>query len=214
MIRILIAEDHLMVRSGIRALLEKSGDLNILGEASNGQEAVEMVEKLKPDVLIMDIMMPRLNGIQAAEYIRKLKLSTNILLLSMYADQGLVYQALQSGVKGYVLKSSVSDELLWAVQAVAKGQTYLSSQISEIVVESTVHPRPAGQDHDPISNLSPREKEILQLIAEEHTSGEIAALLFISEKTVEKHRASLMEKLNVRNLAGLVRLAVKYHLVD
>jgi len=214
MIRILIAEDHLMVRSGIRALLEKSGDLHILGEASNGQEAVEMVEKLKPDVLIMDIMMPRLNGIQAAENIRKLKLPTQILLLSMYSDEGLVYQALQSGVRGYVLKSSVSDELLWAVQAVAKGKTYLSSQISEIVVESAVHPRPAGQDHDPISNLSPREKEILQLIAEEHTSGEIAALLFISEKTVEKHRASLMEKLNVRNLAGLVRLAVKYHLVD
>ena len=214
MIRILIAEDHLMVRSGIRALLEKSGDLHILGEASNGQEAVEMVEKLKPDVLIMDIMMPRLNGIQAAENIRKLKLPTQLLLLSMYSDEGLVYQALQSGVRGYVLKSSVSDELLWAVQAVAKGKTYLSSQISEIVVESAVHPRPAGQDHDPISNLSPREKEILQLIAEEHTSGEIAALLFISEKTVEKHRASLMEKLNVRNLAGLVRLAVKYHLVD
>jgi len=214
MIRVLIAEDHLMVRSGIRALLEKSGDLNILGEASNGQEAVEMVEKLKPDVLIMDIMMPRLNGIQAAENIRKLKLPTHVLLLSMYSDEGLVYQALQSGVKGYVLKSSVSDELLWAVQAVAKGTTYLSSHISEIVVESAVHPRPSGQDHDPISNLSPREKEILQLIAEEHTSGEIAAMLFISEKTVEKHRASLMEKLNVRNLAGLVRLAVKYHLVD
>ena len=214
MIRVLIAEDHLMVRSGIRALLEKSGDLNILGEASNGQEAVEMVEKLKPDVLIMDIMMPRLNGIQAAENIRKLRLPTNILLLSMYSDELLVYQALQSGVKGYVLKSSVSDELLWAVQAVASGKTYLSSQISEIAVESAVHSRPAGHDHDPISNLSPREKEILQLIAEEHTSGEIASLLFISEKTVEKHRASLMEKLNVRNLAGLVRLAVKYHLVD
>ena len=214
MIRVLIAEDHLMVRSGIRALLEKSGDLNILGEASNGQEAVEMVEKLKPDVLIMDIMMPRMNGIQAAENIRKLRIPTYILLLSMYSDEGLVYQALQSGVKGYVLKSSVSDELLWAVQAVAKGKTYLSSQISEIVVENAVHPRPVGQDHDPISNLSPREKEILQFIAEEHTSGEIAALLFISEKTVEKHRASLMEKLNVRNLAGLVRMAVKYHLVD
>jgi two-component system response regulator NreC len=214
MIRILIAEDHLMVRSGIRALLEKSGDLRILGEASNGQEAIEMAEKLKPDVLIMDIMMPRLNGIQAAENIRKLRLRTHILLLSMYADEGLVYQALQSGVTGYVLKSSVSDELLWAVQAVAKGKTYLSSQISEIVVESAVHPRPSGQNHDPISNLSPREKEILQLIAEEYTSNEIAAMLFISEKTVEKHRASLMEKLNVRNLAGLVRFAVKYHLVD
>jgi DNA-binding NarL/FixJ family response regulator len=214
MIRVLIAEDHLMVRAGIRALLEKAGDIYILGEVSNGQEAIEMTSDLKPDVLIMDIMMPRLNGIQAAENIRKLNLSTHILLLSMYSDEGLVYQALQSGVKGYVLKSSVSDELLWAVHSIASGKTYLSSQISEIVVENAVHPRPPGQDHDPLSNISPREKEILQLIAEEHTSGEIAKMLFISEKTVEKHRASLMEKLNVRNLAGLVRLAIRYHLVD
>lgn len=214
MIRVLIAEDHLMVRAGIRALLEKAGDIHILGEASNGQEAVEMVRELKPDVLIMDIMMPRMNGIQAAENIRDMHLPSHILLLSMYADAGFVHQALQCGVKGYVLKSSVSDELLWAVRAVANGQTFLSSPISEIVVESVIHPHTAGNENDPLSNLSPREKEILQLIAEEHTSAEIAEMLFISEKTVEKHRARLMEKLNVRNLAGLVRAAVKYHLVD
>jgi DNA-binding NarL/FixJ family response regulator len=214
MIRILIAEDHLMVRAGIRALLEKAGDINILGEASNGQEAVEMTQGLKPDVLIMDIMMPRLNGIQAAEKIRELKLPTRILLLSMYADAGFIHQALQYGVKGYVLKSSVSDELLQAVRTVASGQTFLSNPISELVVESSIHPYASAAESDPLSNLSPREKEILQLIAEEHTSGEIAKMLFISEKTVEKHRARLMEKLNVRNLAGLVRLAVKYHLVD
>ena len=214
MIHVLIAEDHLMVRAGIRALLEKAGDIHVVGEASNGQEAVELVEKHSPDVLIMDIMMPRLNGIQAAENIRKLKLSTRILLLSMYSDEALIYQALQSGVKGYVLKTSVGDELLWAVRAVASGKTYLSSQVSEIMVENAVNPHAHGQKHDPLSNISPREKEILQLIAEEHTSSEIAKLLFISEKTVEKHRTSLMEKLNVRNLAGLVRLAVKYRLVD
>lgn len=214
MIRVLIAEDHLMVRAGLRALLEKAGDIHILGEASNGQEAVEMTGNLNPDVLIMDIMMPRMNGIQAAEKIRELKLATNILLLSMYSDAGFVHQALHSGVKGYVLKSSVSDELLWAVRAVASGQTYLSNPISEIVVESAINPRSNSQNGDALSSLSPREKEILQLIAEEHTSGEIAAMLFISEKTVEKHRARLMEKLNVRNLAGLVRLAVKYRLVD
>ena len=213
MIRVLIAEDHLMVRAGIRALLEKAGDIHILGEASNGQEAVEMTGNFKPDVLIMDIMMPRMNGIQAAEKIRDMKLPVNILLLSMYSEEGFVHQALHSGVKGYVLKSSVSDELLWAVRAVAKGQTYLSSPISEIVVESAMNPRSTSQDADPLSNLSPLEKEILQLIAEEHTSGEIAKLLFISEKTVEKHRARLIDKLNVRNLAGLVRLAVKYRLV-
>lgn len=214
MIRVIIAEDHLMVRAGIRALLEKPGDIDIMGEASNGQEAVELIRDLKPDVLIMDIMMPRMNGIQAAENIRNLKLSTNILLLSMYSDAGLVYQALQCGVKGYVLKSSVSDELLWAVRAVASGQTYLSSPISEILVESAMNPQVVSQKDDPLFILSPREKEILQLIAEEHTSAEIAKLLFISEKTVEKHRARLMEKLNVRNLAGLVRFAIKHRLVD
>jgi DNA-binding NarL/FixJ family response regulator len=214
MIRVLVAEDHLMVRAGIRALLEKAGDIHVMGEASNGQEAIEMTEALKPDVLIMDIMMPRMNGIQAAENIREMRLPTHILLLSMYSDEGFVHQALQYGVKGYVLKSSVSDELLWAVRAVASGKTYLSNPISEIVVESSIHPHTPLQDGDLLSALSPREKEILQLIAEEHTSAEIGKMLFISEKTVEKHRTKLMEKLNVRNLAGLVRLAVKYHLVD
>ncbi len=214
MIRVLIAEDHLMVRAGIRAVLEKAGDIYVMGEASNGQEAIEMTESLKPDVLIMDIMMPRMNGMQAAENIREMRLPTHILLLSMYSDEGFVHRALQCGVKGYVLKSSVSDELLWAVRAVASGKTYLSSPISEIVGESAIHPHMGPQDGDPLSNLSPREKEILQLIAEEHTSAEIGKLLSISEKTVEKHRTKLMEKLNVRNLAGLVRLAVKYRLVD
>jgi DNA-binding NarL/FixJ family response regulator len=213
MIRVLIVEDHLMVRAGIRALLEKAGDINVLDEASNGEEAVEMTRNLKPDVLIMDIMMPRMNGIQAAENIREMRLPTNILLLSMYSDEGLVHQALQCGVKGYVLKSSVSEELIRAVRAVSNGQTYLSGPISAIV-ESVIHPYPARKDGNPLSNLSPREKQILQLIAEEHTSGEIAKMLVISEKTVEKHRARLMEKLSVRNLAGLVRLAVKYRLVD
>src|SRR5512143_3264632 len=164
MIQILIAEDHLMVRAGIRALLEKAGDIHILGEASNGQEAVDMTRELKPDVLIMDIMMPRLNGIQAAENIRDLKLPTQVLLLSMYSDEGFVHQALQYGVKGYVLKSSVSDELLWAVRAVASGKTYLSSPIAEIVVASASSPHAGPQPADPLASLSPREKEILQLI--------------------------------------------------
>jgi len=214
MIRVLIADDHSMVRAGIRALLERAGDIHVLGEASSGQEAIEMSRDLKPDVLVMDIMMPRLNGIQAAENIHGMKLPVNILLLSMYSDEGLVHQALQCGVKGYVLKTSVSDELLLAVRAVAGGNTYLSDPISEIVVESAINPRSTARDGDPLSSLSPREKEILQLIAEGNTSGEIADLLVISEKTVEKHRARLMEKLNTRNLAGLVRLAVKYRLVD
>lgn len=213
MIRILIAEDHLLVRAGIRALLERAGDIRILGEASNGQEAVDMTRELRPDVLVMDIMMPRMNGIQAAEYIHSLRLPTHILLLSMYSDAGFIHKALQCGVKGYVLKSSVSDELLEAVRTVAGGETFLSGPISE-VVEDPFHSQPPGRESDPIASLSPREKEILQLIAEGYTSVEIGKMLFISDKTVEKHRIRLMKKLSVRNLAGLVRLAIKHHLVD
>ncbi len=213
MIRILLAEDHSLVRAGLRALLERAHDIHVAGEASNGQEAIEKTVELKPDVLVMDIMMPRLNGIQAAEQIRSLKLPVNILLLSMYAEEGLVHQALQSGVKGYVLKTSAGEELLQAIHTVARGETFLSATISSIATQSAMRPK-APQSNNPLDTLSPREKEILQLIAEEHTSGEIGKLLFISEKTVEKHRANLMEKLHVRNLAGLVRLAIKHGLID
>jgi two-component system, NarL family, response regulator NreC len=213
MIRVLIAEDHLLVRAGIRALLEKPGDIHILGEASNGQEAIELTRELKPDVLIMDIMMPRLNGIEAAERIQELRLPTYILLLSMYSDAGFVHKALQCGVKGYVLKSSVSDELIQAVRTVASGDRFLSSPISELVQEGIVHSDTSNID-DPFESLSPREKEIMKLIAEGYTSVEIGKILFISDKTVEKHRVNLMKKLNIRNLAGLVRLAIKHHLVD
>ena len=213
MIRVLLVEDHALVRAGLRALLERAGDIHVLGEAANGQEGGELTKSLKPDVVIMDIMMPRLNGIQAAEHIQNLKLPAKVLLLSMYSEEGLVHQALQSGAKGYVLKTSVSEELLEAVRTVARGETYLSATISSIVMDGAFNPN-ASQSNNPLDNLSPREKEILQLIAEEHTSVEIARMLFISEKTVEKHRANLMEKLHVRNLAGVVRLAIKHGLID
>jgi len=213
MITLVIAEDHLMVRAGIRALLERAKDIKIIGEASNGHEALELASKLNPDVLLMDIMMPRLNGIQAAERALQLKLPVRILLLSMYADAGLVHQALHSGAFGYVLKTSVSDELLEAVRAVSRGEMYLSAPISALIAEGLPQ-RQIGGSNQPLDILSPREKEILQLIAEEHTSADIAGMLFISEKTVEKHRSSLMEKLNIHNLAGLVRFAVRAGLVD
>lgn len=213
MIHILLVEDHAMVRAGLRALLERAGDIKIVGEASNGQEAIEMTMTLKPDLLVMDIMMPRLNGIQAAEQIRALKLPTSILLLSMYSDEGLIHQAMHSGVKGFVLKTSVSEELLQAIHAVARGETFLSKSVSSIVMDRITRPN-TQQTDNPLDSLSPREKEIMQLIAEEHTSSEIGKILVISEKTVEKHRANLMDKLHVRNLAGLVRLAIKYGLID
>lgn len=197
MIHILLVEDHAMVRAGLRALLERADDIKIVGEASNGQEAIEMTMTLKPDLLVMDIMMPRLNGIQAAEQIRALKLPTSILLLSMYSDEGLIHQAMHSGVKGFVLKTSVSEELLQAIHAVARGETFLSKSVSSIVMDRITRPN-TQQTDNPIDSLSPREKEIMQLIAEEHTSSEIGKILVISEKTVEKHRANLMDKLHVR----------------
>jgi NarL family two-component system response regulator LiaR len=213
MIKTLLSEDHSLVRAGLRALLERSGDIHVVGEASNGQEAIELTRELKPSVLVMDVMMPRLNGIQAAQQIRELKLPVRILLLSMYSDEGLIRQALQSGVNGYVLKTSVGDELTLAIRKLAHGETYLSPQIPASVLETALH-SDGLKTTNPLDHLSPREKEILQLIVEEHTSLEIANLLSISEKTVEKHRAHLMEKLKVRNLAGLVRLAIKHALVD
>lgn len=213
MIRVLLAEDHVMVRAGLQALLERDKDIKVIGEASNGQEAVDLTSELKPDVLVLDIMMPRLNGIQAAEQIRTLKLHVKILFVSMYSDAGLVRQALQTGAKGYVLKTSAGEELLQAIRIVAKGETYLGEEITSMAMEDSFRPNTKPVDN-PLELLSPREKEILQLIAEEHTSSEVAKILSISEKTVEKHRANMMEKLQARNLAGLVRLAIKHGLVD
>jgi two-component system, NarL family, response regulator NreC len=213
MIRVLLAEDHVMVRAGLQALLERDKDIKVIGEASNGQEAIDLTSELQPDVLVLDIMMPRLNGIQAAEQIRTLKLPVKILFVSMYSDTGLVRQALQTGAKGYVLKTSAGEELLQAIRAVAKGETYLGEEISSMAMEDSFRPNMKQVDN-PLELLSPREKEILQLIAEEHTSSEVAKILSISEKTVEKHRANMMEKLQARNLAGLVRLAIKYGLID
>jgi DNA-binding NarL/FixJ family response regulator len=213
MIKVVLVEDHTLVRAGLRALLERASDIHVLGEASNGQEAIELARELKPAILIMDVMMPRLTGIQAAEQIRELKLPVKILLLSMYSDEGLIRQALQCGVMGYVLKTSVSEELILAIHSVARGETYLSPKIPVMVLETAFHSRSTKTDN-PLDLLSPREKEILQLIVEEHTSLEIANMLSISEKTVEKHRAHLMEKLNARNIAGLVRVAIKHGLVD
>lgn len=213
MIHVLLAEDHSMVRAGLRALLERAQDIKVIGEAANGQEAIDLTTELKPDVLVLDIMMPRLNGIQAAEQIHNMKVPVKILFVSMYSDVGLVRQALQSGAKGYVLKTSAGEELLQAIRAVAQGETYLSTAISSIVTEDSFRPTIKKIDN-PLDVLSPREKEILQLIAEEHTSSEVGKILSISEKTVEKHRAHIMEKLQVRNLAGLVRFAIKHGLID
>lgn len=212
-IRLVLADDHHLVRQGIRALLEKSEDIQVVGEASNGREAVELVERLAPDVLVMDIAMPRLDGIQAIEQVLAANADTQIVVLSMYSDKALVRQALKNGASGYLLKGSVVEELLLAVRAANKGEIYLSPAVSRSILADLIAVPANDTAPDPFKQLTPREREVLQLIAEGHTNSAIAQQLNVSAKTVEKHRAGLMSKLDVHNLSELIRAAIKQRLV-
>lgn len=214
MIRVIVADDHHLVRQGIRSLLEQASDIEVVGEAGDGLEAVELAQRLKPDVIVMDIVMPYLNGPQAAERLRQLPYPPRVILLSMYSDRTLIQQALNSGVRGYLLKRCVVEELLLAVRAAARGEIYLSPTISTMLVdgEAAMMNQPPGSPS--LQRLTPREIEVLKLIAEGKTSARIGQLLGISEKTVEKHRSSLMEKLDIHDIAGLVRFAIKNQLVE
>lgn len=212
-IRIVLADDHHLVRQGIRALLEKSEDIQVVGEASDGREAVELVEQLAPDVLVMDIAMPRLDGIQAIEQVLTTNADTQIVVLSMYSDKALVRQALKNGASGYLLKGSVVEELLLAVRAASKGDIYLSPTVSRSILADLVAAPINTAAPDPFDQLTSREREVLQLITEGHTNIAIAKQLNVSAKTVEKHRARLMSKLGVHNLSGLIREAIRRRLV-
>lgn len=212
MIRVVIADDHHLVREGIRALLEKAGDLQVIGEAADGQAAVEMVLRLAPDVLVMDIAMPGLNGIQAIEQLRASGAATRIVILSMYSDEVLVRQALRHGVNGFLPKGSVSEELLFAIRAANRGAVYLSSSISNAVLADT--PDSSGSPpQGPLARLTAREWELLQMISRGRTNSQMAAEMGISVKTVERHRTHLMAKLNARNLVELIRVAIKHGLI-
>lgn len=213
MIRIVIAEDHNVVRQGIRALLEQSGEVQVLAEASNGEEACRMVEAHKPDVVIMDLAMPRLDGAQAAERILAMKGGrTQVIILSMHADTTMVQQLLRRGVKGYLLKDAVGEELLLAVRSVSQGRMFLSPTISDSVMAMLFDP-PDSSVETTADLLTPREREVLQLVAEGNTNNAIADILSISVKTVEKHRANVMSKLGVNDLASLIRESIKQGLV-
>lgn len=212
MIRVIIAEDHNLVRQGIRALLEQSGDVQVVAEAATGQEAVQLTEQHKPDVVVMDLSMPRLDGAQAAERIVDMKLPTQVIILSMYADTTMVQQLLRRGVKGYLLKDAVTEELLLAVRSVSQGKMFLSPTISDSVMTLLLSP-PDASAGSVADLLTPREREVLQLVAEGHTNSAIADILSISVKTVEKHRANLMTKLEVNDLASLIREGIKQGLI-
>ena len=214
MIRVVIADDHHLVRQGIRALLERAEDVAVLGEAADGAEALALVERLRPDVLVVDIAMPHLNGLEAVARLRGAAAKTGALILSMYTDESLVRQALRNGAKGYLLKRAVAEELLLAVRAVARGDTYLSPEVAGPLLTPLVAGSANAETDGPLDRLTSREREVLQLIAEGHTNAAIAAHLTLSEKTVEKHRGHLMAKLAVHDTAALVRLAIKHGLVS
>jgi len=212
-IRVVIADDHHLVRQGLRALLERAGDIEVVGEAADGPEALALVERLRPDVLVLDIAMPHLNGVEAVGRLRSLGVKTRALVLSMYADEAFVRQALRNGAKGYLLKRAVAEELLLAVRAVSRGDTFLSPEVAGPVLTPLVADHPTGGASGPLDHLTSREREVLQLVAEGHTNRAIAARLHLSEKTVEKHRGHLMAKLDVHETAGLVRVAIRHGLV-
>lgn len=212
MIRIIIAEDHNLVRQGIRALLEQSGEVQVVGEAATGQEAVQLTKEFQPDVVVMDLSMPRMDGAQAAERILEMNLSTQIIILSMHADTTMVQQLLRRGVKGYLLKDAVTEELMLAVRSVSQGKMFLSPTISDTVMTMLLSPPDAEAD-SAADLLTPREREVLQLVAEGHTNNSIADTLSISVKTVEKHRANVMTKLEVNDLASLIREGIKQGLI-
>lgn len=207
-IRVLLADDHKIVRDGLRALLEKESDMEVVGEADGGVQAVHLARELSPTVIVMDIAMPDLNGIEAAAKIRERDSEVKIIALSMHSDKRFVGGMLRAGASGYLLKDCAFGELSNAIRSVMKGQTYLSPGIAHVVVEGYVRgagaPGQAGA-----SALTPREREVLQLLAEGKATREIAALLNLSVRTVETHRQQIMNKLNLHKAAELVKYAIR-----
>ena len=210
--KVVLADDHNLVRKGIRALLEAMPEVRVVGESADGREALEMIDRLRPDVALVDITMPGLNGLEVAGRVAKSSPNTRVLILSMHAGEVYVAQALRAGVAGYLLKDAADDELSLALRAVARGDVYLSPRISRQVVERYI--RAAAAEPDPLAGLTDRQREILQLVAEGRSSKEIASMLGLSVKTVEAHRGQIMERLGVHDVTGLVRFAIRVGLIS
>ncbi len=205
---IVLADDHNVVRQGLRALLEAETDFNVVGEACDGLEALQLVEQLRPNVLVLDVMMPGLNGLEVSRQLNKLSPQTHIVVLSMYSNEAYVLEALGNGASAYVLKDSSSADLVHAVREVAAGRRYLSPPLSDRAIEA-YQEKARAVVLDKYETLTTREREVLQLSAEGHTSTEIAARLGISSRTAETHRSNLMHKLGLHTHADLIRYALR-----
>ena len=210
-IRVVLADDHALVRAGIRSLIASIPNTEVVAEAGDGHEVLALVDKLRPRIVLMDIAMPGLNGLEATARLAKSHPQTSIIILSMHAAEEYALQALRAGASGYLLKDADLAELELAIAAVARGQTYLSPAMSKHLVSD--YRRRVADQPDPLDRLTPRHREVLQLIAEGQTTKDIAARLHLSVKTVETHRAQLMDRLDIHDVAGLVRFAIRVGLV-
>ena len=212
-IRVFLADDHGVVRDGLRLLLEAQGDITVVGDAATGREAVRQVQELGPDVVVMDIAMPELNGIEATYQLREMCPAIQIVILSIHSATEHILRALRAGARGYLLKESAGTEVVEAVRAVHAGRRYLSQRISDTVIDGYLRQDPGDRVRSPLESLSPREREVLQLVVEGKTSAEIGKILFLSPKTVETYRSRLMQKLGINGLPGLVKFALQHGLI-
>ena len=212
-ITVLIAEDHTIVRQGLSALINRQPDMRVIGESGDGKEAVEKTKRLRPDVVLMDIAMKHMNGLEATVGIKKMTPEVKVLVLTMYESEEYIFQILRAGASGYLLKDAAMSDLISAIKAVHRGESYLSPSISKKVIDDYIRRAELGEKAGINDPLSDREREILQLIAEGHTYDEIASALCISKKTVETHRANIMDKLNIHDKVGLVKYAIRKGLI-
>ena len=213
-IRILLADDHTILRAGLKMMLNAQPDMEIVGEAQDGRQAIQEAQRLQPDVILMDITMPDLNGIEATRQIKRVLSEVKILVLTMHENDEYVFQALRAGASGYMLKEAADTELITAIHVIKSGQFYLSPTAQSVVIGDYLQRVRTGEERDSYSSLTEREREILKLVAEGHTNNQIAERLIISPKTVDTHRTHVMDKLNLHSRAELVKYAMRRGLLE
>ena len=213
-IRVLLADDHKLIRAGLRLVVDQQPDLSVVGEADDGRQAVELARSLQPDVVVMDIGMPNLNGIEAARQIGEMDPGAAVVMLSMHSDEGYVLRALSAGARAYLLKDSATTDLVQAIRAVVEGKSFFSPAVSKVLLQDYMRKLQRSGAEDSYDLLSPREREVLQLVAEGKSNKEIASLLNLSVYTVETHRAKIMQKLNLKGVPELILYAVRKGIIS
>lgn len=208
-ISVLLADDHTILRAGLRALLNSEPDMEVVGEAANGEEAIKKAQELNPDVILMDVAMPGTNGLEATRFLKLMGIKSEILILTMYAEEDYLFQALQAGASGYLLKKAADTELIDAIRTVHRGLAFLNPSATKMLIQDYLERVDSGEERESYDGLSLREREVLQLIAKGYTSQEAAGKLFLSPKTVETYRARIADKLGIHHRAELIKYALR-----